>query len=197
MKTFSTFLALALIASSVHAATKKPVYSREGTEGEYPSAYDVVLDVTIHGARVPGGARDVECTLEKGTKIYFAQLPSYTFTYQVGKYQALKSLTIEETLYEEGKTPLKVNVKKGDIVKVITYYAEGFNRAKFKDATEMDLEYFQVMGSKDFKEIQTLEQETWVEVKCLDAHAVWINDVYLRWYPKSVKPGFFNPYDVR
>jgi len=194
---FKKYLILSsvLSLSVAYAATQKPVYVRDGAEGEYPSAYDVVRDVKVIGAKTPGGARTTSCELQKGSTLYFAVIPSKTLTYQVGQFRALKDITITEPSYEENSVPKSANVKKGEIVKILTYYSEGFFRAKFSGGVEMDLEWNQVMGSNDFKNIQELVQESWAEVPCLDHSKIWINDAYLKWYPKSVKPGLYNPYE--
>jgi hypothetical protein len=190
MKKLGLLVSGLFLASTVaHALPKGVVYSRSGTEGEYPAAFRVTAKTMIRVARVPGPLEKLHpsCRLAKGTELIFARMNVRTQTYQVQRERAKVDTQFDSW---EGEGSISVKVPAGAVVETLSYYAEGACLKSFQ-GKQYDAGCYG--EDEDFEVLQELKQESWVRVSCANGVVGWTSQALLESNPKL--EGFlYNPY---
>lgn len=192
-------LSLNLAAYATDTLPKGVVFQRDGTYSEYPSAYKInkPIKLILSAKSGPFEARTIPCQLPAGKKIILVKATAVvTQTSQTGKLQAQvdMDLSFEDWNNEKGTTT--VQLKKGEVVEDLSYYAEGACLFKVQ-GKEYEGSCLGNGGSYDekmLKPISTLEVESSVKItSCINKTTGWISESDIEEYPQ-VEGFLYNPY---
>lgn len=186
-------------------------YKSPGWSGEYPPGFQVTKrGVTVLGRKTVDETEvpSVKCVLKRNKYTPGKALPKaeYMEVSKIIPMTAKQDFTYATSAYNEQTQDFDdytIDIKKGDIVEYLTYYAEGSFRARYKGKefdAEQDLfdnvEYDLLAdGTSPFI------NEQWINLSCMNKVNVWLNLKDLQINSKDgsewidgVESFFYNPY---
>lgn len=192
--TIIALLTFGSLTSFAQSLPKGVVYSRPGTQGEYPAAFKVKSDVTIFLSKTnsPAAPLTEKCLLKKNKKIIFAKESSVvTHTYTTGKYNVLADMTI---VVSTGDADQELKVPAGSVIENVSYYTEGFCAIRLNGKT-YEASCVGMGGDEaGLKEVTALDTESWVKLSCANGKKGWASEKMLE-ANKQLEPFMYNPYE--